>query len=58
MSKPYLDKQTNKWKWGSNGQPIHDTKEACEQFGIYTLTDRLKKLRDILNAQSNGCQVS
>jgi hypothetical protein len=57
--KAYLDKESGLWKWGANGKPMHTTKQECERFGLDTLTDRLRKIRDSLNKTvSNHGKVS
>lgn len=47
--KPYLDKATNKWKWGTRGEAIYDTKEQCSREGMQRIAERIKALRDSLN---------
>lgn len=49
MTKAYQDKTTGKWKWGTRGQPIYDTKSQAERAGINELTERLRYIRDRLN---------
>lgn len=50
MSKAYKDQQTNKWKWGTRGEAIYDSKEQCERAGMDILTEKLRKIRDRLNS--------
>jgi len=45
----YLDKVTGKWKWGTRGQPIYESKEQAERGGMDILTSRLREIRDKLN---------
>lgn len=47
--KAYQDKETGLWKWGTRGNPIHETKAAAERAGIDELTDRLRKAREKWN---------
>lgn len=47
--KAYQDKVTNKWKWGTRGEAIYDTKDICEREGMNILTNKLRYLRDKLN---------
>lgn len=49
MSKAYQDKGTGKWKWGTRGEAIYETKGQCERAGMDMLTDKLRRLRDRLN---------
>ena len=47
--KAYLDKPTGKWKWGTRGAAIYDTKEIAERAGLDILTNKLRDIRDRLN---------
>lgn len=49
----YQDKTTGKWKWGTRGNPVHESKEAAERYAIDTLTD---KLRIIIDKRSGVCR--
>ena len=49
MSKAYQDKSNGKWKWGTRGEAIYDSKGQCERAGMDLLTDKLRKIRDRLN---------
>jgi len=52
--KAYQDKVTGKWKWGTRGEAVHDSKQACERAGMDLLTDKLRRLRDRLNGVVNN----
>ena len=45
----YQDKESGKWKWGTRGQPIYDSKIQAERAGIDMLTEGLRRVRDRLN---------
>jgi hypothetical protein len=45
----FQDKETGKWKWGTRGQAIYETKGQCERAAMDMLTARLRALRDKLN---------
>lgn len=47
--KAYQDKESGKWKWGTRGLPIYETKAAAEKGGLDILTKRLREVRDKLN---------
>ncbi len=47
--KAYLDKVSGKWKWGTRGQPIYESKSAAERGGMDILTERLRGIRDKLD---------
>lgn len=47
--KPFQDKQTGKWKWGTRGEPKYDSKEECARKELEILTDRLRQLREKIN---------
>lgn len=49
MSRPFLDSETNKWKWGTRGEAIYKTKDQCSKAGIDFIINALRKLRDKLN---------
>lgn len=49
MSKPYQDKESGKWKWGTRGQAIYETKDQCSRAGMEILTDKLRSIRERLN---------
>jgi hypothetical protein len=51
MTKAYQDKATGKWKYGTRGQPIYDSKQQAERAGIDLLTERLRYIRDRLNTE-------
>jgi hypothetical protein len=46
--KAYQDKSTGLWKWGTRGEAIHDSKAIAERFGMDSLTDKLRRLREKL----------
>jgi hypothetical protein len=48
--KPYQDKASGKWKWGTRGEAIYDTKNQCSEAGMQILTDKLRAIRDRLNS--------
>lgn len=48
--KPYQDKITKKWKWGTRGVPKYDSKEECARKELEVLTDRLNQLRNKINS--------
>lgn len=45
----FQDKQTGKWKWGTRGEAIYDTKGQCERAAMDLLTEKLRNLRNKLN---------
>lgn len=45
----YLDKVSGKWKWGTRGQPIYDTKDIAEKAGLDIITKKLREIKDKLN---------
>lgn len=45
----YQDKVTGLWKWGTRGEAIHESKMKAERFGMDSLTDKLRRLREKLN---------
>lgn len=47
--KAYLDKTTGKWKWGTRGTAIYDTKEIAERAGLDIITNKLREIKDKLN---------
>jgi len=47
--KAYLDSSTGKWKWGTRGQPIYDTKAIAEKAGLDIITNKLREMKDRLN---------
>lgn len=47
--KPFLDKNTGLWKWGTRGEPKYKTKEECARRELEILTDRLGELRKKIN---------
>lgn len=47
--KAYLDSVTGKWKWGTRGQPIYDTKQIAEKAGLDIITNKLREMKDKLN---------
>lgn len=47
--KAYEDKTTNKWKWGTRGKAIYNSKSEAEQEGLKILTDRLRHIKDKLS---------
>lgn len=47
--KAYQDKESGKWKWGTRGQAIYETKSAAERGGLDILTKRLREVKDKLN---------
>lgn len=47
--KAYQDKLTGKWKWGTRGNPIHESRNEAERWGLDQLTDRLRQVRDKLD---------
>lgn len=47
--KAYQDKTTGKWKWGTRGEPIYDSKGQAERAGMDLLVEKLRYLRDKLN---------
>lgn len=49
MTKAYQDKVTGKWKWGTRGEPIYDSKIQAERAWIDILTERLRQVRDKVN---------
>lgn len=49
MSKAYQDKTSGKWKWGTRGQAIYDSKAECTRAGMDILIDKLRSIRDKLN---------
>jgi hypothetical protein len=49
MSRAYQDKVTSKWKWGTRGEAIYDSKDQCEKAGMSILIDKLRRIRDRLN---------
>lgn len=49
MTRAFQDRATGKWKWGTRGEPIYDSKQQAERAGIDLLTDRLRQVRDRLN---------
>nr|WP_298660974.1 hypothetical protein [uncultured Flavobacterium sp.] len=48
--KAYQDKSTGKWKWGTRGAAIYDTKEIAERAGLDILTRKLREIKDRLNS--------
>ena len=42
--KAYQDKETGKWKWGTNGKPIYDTKLECQRYGLKAIEDALNRM--------------
>lgn len=48
--KAYLDKTTGKWKWGTRGAAIYDTKEIAERAGLDIITNKLREIKDKLNS--------
>jgi len=38
-----------KWKWGSNGQPIYNSKREAEKAGIAIIIDRINQAKERLN---------
>lgn len=47
--KAFLDKTTGKWKWGTRGAPIYETKEIAERAGLDIITNKLREIKDKLN---------
>jgi hypothetical protein len=47
--KPYQDKTTGLWKWGTRGVPQYETKEQCSRAGMEILTNRLREIKDRLD---------
>jgi hypothetical protein len=45
----YQDKKTGKWKWGTRGNPIYESKNEAERAGMDILTSRLREIRDKLD---------
>lgn len=54
--KPYQDKITGLWKWGTRGEAIYSSKHEAQKQGLRILTDKLRKIRDKLNVaiQNDG----
>ena len=48
--KAYLDKTTGKWKWGTRGAAIYDSKEIAERAGLDIITNKLREIKDKLNS--------
>lgn len=48
----YKDKATGKWKCGSNGSNLYETKEQCQRAIMDELADRLSIIRKKLES---GC---
>ena len=38
-----------KWKWGSRGKCIYDSKSECQRAGIAIIVDRINNLKGNLN---------
>lgn len=47
--KAYLDKESGKWKWGTRGAAIYDTKQQAERAGLDLITSKLREMNDRLN---------
>lgn len=47
--KAYRDKVTGKWKWGTRGQAIHESKHDAEIWAMSNLAEKLKRIRNKLN---------
>ena len=52
--KPYQDKVTLKWKWGTRGEAIYDSAEQCSRAGMDILTTRLRELNKRLKKTINN----
>ncbi len=54
--KPYQDKKTGLWKWGTRGKAIYESKEICAKAGLDIMLNRLKEVRDKVNGviQNHG----
>jgi hypothetical protein len=52
--KAYIDKDSGKWKWGTRGKPIYDSKIEAERGGLDILTERLRYVRDHLEQIIGG----
>lgn len=47
--KAYQDKTTGKWKWGTRGKPLYDSKQECERAAMDLLVNKLRYIKDKLN---------
>ena len=45
----FLDKETNKWKWGTRGLPVYDSKEQCQRNAMNDLAEMLRKIKKKLD---------
>jgi hypothetical protein len=50
MTRAFQDRATGKWKWGTRGEAIYNSKAEAEKAGINALTDALRRIRDRLNS--------
>jgi len=50
--KALLDKNTNLWKWGVDGEPKYKTKRECELAGIDIVAERLNAIKLTLDAKN------
>jgi hypothetical protein len=46
---PCIKCTEGKWKWGTNGKCIYNSKSECEKAGLAILIDKINKLRESLN---------
>jgi hypothetical protein len=52
--KAFQDKNTSKWKWGTRGAAIYDSKEIAEKAGLEIITKKLREIKDKLNNALNN----
>ena len=50
--KALLDKNTNLWKWGVDGEPRYKTKKECESAGVEIIAQRLNAIKLTLDAKN------
>lgn len=50
----YKDKLTSKWKIGSNGKAIYETKEQAQRVALDQLADMLSTIRRKINEGALG----
>lgn len=48
---PALECNNGKWKWGSRGECVYDTKEEAQKAGIAILIEKTNKLKERVNKE-------